>query len=669
MSKTDLDAERAAIARNNPTYTYGIDEAKNNARTRTNSATGDVQYMDPQTGNWMSKEQFEKLLAAEETPIWNSEGGYYYFRKNDGTFEILNPYTNVRQTPEEYGKYLSDRLAETTPTTTTPTTTTPTTTTPTEYTPSYVTPTQTELSDLYNSLVSSLSSRTGGADAVADAWTRFTQTADFGTLTQSGDVSLLAKAKNGEVLTETEIARVQYLRSQMSDTARIAFDEAMGETPINIMSLSDFQNHVTASRDSIKNLSDADIKSSNLGPEKEIIVHQSKAEANMDDFLQFEEFKSASKADQDVIMDEIRYFIGEPTTTSNLLDKFNTIKSTWTAKATLAWNKIVEALKSAKELISQMPASWIDANADYNMAELILGNSKYSDILVVTGTKGPTKASLAKAFEKATNDGTIISGANDWQAAVHKFKKMDGWVVRSPEGEFSFIRKNDIVFSADEAMNVAATPAKMFFWEKPVNVPTEFKVPDNASGSKVVAINKADPYAADEAVWKGLTESGGLDFDMSKEFVKIDLLTEDGILWSTVREADKSGSFQIGRTVEIVEKDAVRVGELSGIDLQNLDAATFRSLLEDPDVISNIRAIPDEELQYLTKYLDDTRVAMVDDIRKTPEVRPAVETVPTETPSIRVPEEAPSPGAVTPEGLASEYQELKKQLLQKQLRG
>ena len=655
VSKTDLDAERAAIARNNPTYTYGIDEAKNNARTRTNSATGDVQYMDPQTGNWMSKEQFEKLLAAEETPIWNSEGGYYYFRKNDGTFEILNPYTNVRQTPEEYGKYLSDRLAETTPTTTTPTTTTPT-----EYTPSYVTPTQTELSDLYNSLVSSLSSRTGGADAVADAWTRFTQTADFGTLTQSGDVSLLAKAKNGEVLTETEIARVQYLRSQMSDTARIAFDEAMGETPINIMSLSDFQNHVTASRDSIKNLSDADIKSSNLGPEKEIIVHQSKAEANMDDFLQFEEFKSASKADQDVIMDEIRYFIGEPTTTSNLLDKFNTIKSTWTAKATLAWNKIVEALKSAKELISQMPVSWIDDNADFNMAELILGNSKYSDILVVTGTKGPTKASLVKAFEKATQEGTVIAGANDWQAAVHKFKKMDGWVVRSPEGEFSFIRKNDIVFSADEAMNVAATPAKMFFWEKPVNVPTEFKVPDNASGSKVVAINKADPYAADEAVWKGLTESGGLDFDMSKEFVKIDLLTEDGILWSTVREADKSGSFQIGRTVEIVEKDAVRVGELSGIDLQNLDAATFRSLLEDPDVISNIRAIPDEELQYLTKYLDDTRVAMVDDIRKTPEVRPAVETVPTETPSIRVPEEAPSPGAVTPEGLASEYQEAQK---------
>lgn len=106
------------------------------------------------------------------------------------------------------------------------------------------------------------------------------------------------------------------------------------------MSLSDFQNHVTASRDSIKNLSDADIKSSNLGPEKEIIVHQKQSqEANMDDFLQFEEFKSASKADQDVIMDEIRYFIGEPTTTSNLLDKFNTIKSTWTAKATLAWSR------------------------------------------------------------------------------------------------------------------------------------------------------------------------------------------------------------------------------------------------------------------------------------------------------------------------------------------
>ena len=76
----------------------------------------------------------------------------------------------------------------------------------------------------------------------------------------------------------------------MSDTARIAFDEAMGTTPTNIMSLSEFQNQVTASRDSIKNLSDADIKSSNLGPEKEIIVHQGKAEANLDDFLQFEEF-------------------------------------------------------------------------------------------------------------------------------------------------------------------------------------------------------------------------------------------------------------------------------------------------------------------------------------------------------------------------------------------
>ena len=209
--------------------------------------------MDPQTGNWLSKEQFEKLLAADEAPIWNSEGGYYYYRLDDGTFEILNPYTNVRQTPEEYGKYLSDRLAATTPTTT------PAITTPAEYTPAYVAPTQSELSNLYNSMISSLASKEGGAEGVADAWTRFTQTADFGALTQSGDVSLLAKAKNGEVLTETEITRIQYLRSQMSDTARIAFDEAMGTTPTNIMSLSEFQNQVTASRDSIKNLSDADI--------------------------------------------------------------------------------------------------------------------------------------------------------------------------------------------------------------------------------------------------------------------------------------------------------------------------------------------------------------------------------------------------------------------------
>jgi hypothetical protein len=662
VSKADLDAERAAIARNNPTYTYGIDETKNNARTRTNSVTQEVQYMDPQTGNWLSKEQFDKLMEAEEAPIWNSEGGYYYFRNKDGTFEILNPYTNVRQTPEEYGKYLSDRLAATTPTTTTPTITTPTTTTPTEYVPSYVAPTQSELSTLYNDMIASLAAREGGVEGVADAWTRFTQTADFGQFAQSGDVSLLAKAKNGEILTETEIARIQYLRSQMSDAARIAFDEAVGDAPINMMPLSEFQNHVTASKDSIKNLSDADIKSSNLGPEKEIIVHQAKAEANMDDFLQFNEFKEASKADQDVIMDEIRYFIGEPTTTPNLLEKFNAIKATWTAKATLAWNKIVESLKSAKELISQMPASWLDENADFSMAELILGNSKYSDILVVTGTKGPTKASLAKAFEKALQDGHAITGANGWQAAPHKFKKMDGWAVRSPEGEFQFIRKNDIVFSADEAMNVASTPVKMFFWEKPVNVPTDFRVPENASGSKIVAISKADPYAADEAVWKGLTESGGLDFDMTKDFVKIDLLTEDGILWSTVREADKSNAFQIGRTVEVVEKDAVRIGEMSGIDLQRLDADTFKALVDDPNVQALIRGIPDEDLQYLTKYLDETRAKMVDDVRKSPEITPEV--VPTETPSIKVPEETPStrtpetaPDAITPESLASEYQE------------
>ncbi len=654
VSKAELDAERAAIARNNPTYTYGVDETKNNARTRTNSATGDTQYMDPQTGNWLSKDQFEKLMASEETPLWNSDGGYYYFRKDDGTFEILNPYTNVRQTPEEYGKYLSDRLASTAP----PTTTTPTITTPTEYTPSYVAPTQSDLSNLYNEMITSLASREGGANAVTDAWSRFTQTPDFGKFAESGDANLLARAKNGEVLTETEIARVQYLRSQMSDTSRSIFDEAMGASPINIMPLSEFQNQITASRDVIKNLSDADIKSSNLGPEKEIIVHQSKAEANMDDFLQFEEFKSAPKADQDVILDEIRYFIGEPTTIPNLLERFNMIKSTWTAKATMAWNKIVEALKSAKELIYKMPASWLDANEDYSMAELILGNSKYSDVLVVTGTKGPTKASLAKSFEKSATEGTTIAGPNGWQAAAHNFKKSEGWVVKSPEGDFQFIRRNEMVPSADKAMDVAATPAKMFYWEKPSNVPTQFKVPENANGSRIVAVNRADPYSVDESVWKGLTESGGLTSDMSKEFVKIDLLTDDGILWSTVREADKAGPFQIGRTVEIVEKDAVRVNGLSGIDLQRMNAREFASLVGDSDIQAVIRAIPEEDIQYLTKYLDETRVKMIEDVRTS--APRTVEAAPPETPTIRTPETAPGPGTVTPEELASEYQKAQK---------
>ena len=667
VSKEELDAERAAIARNNPTYTYGIDESKNNARTRTNSATGDVQYMDPQTGNWMSKEQFEKLLAAEETPIWNSEGGFYFFRKDDGTFEILNPYTNARQTPEEYGKYLADRLAATTPTTpATPTITTPAkyytpspaTYAPTEYypspaaayTPSNIAPTQSELSKLYDDMIAAAASKEEGAEAVADAWTRFTKTEDFGKFVESGDASLLAKAKNGDVLTESEIDRVQYLRSQMSDAAGSTFDEAMGTVPINIMPLSEFQNHITAARDSVKNLSNADIKASNLGPEKELIVHQTKAEANMDDFFQFEEFKGAS----DVILDEMRYYLGEPTTTPGLLGKFSAVKATWTAKATMAWDKIVEALKSAKNLISQMPASWLDANKDYSMAELILGNSKYSDILLVTGTKGPTKASMAKAFEKAANEGTTITGSNGWQAATHNFKKSEGWVVKSPEGDFQFIRRNEMVPSADEAMNVAATPAKMFYWEKPSNVPTEFKVPENANGSRIVAVNRADPYSVDESIWKGLTESGGLTSDMSKEFVKIDLLTDDGILWSTVREADKAGPFQIGRTVEIVEKDAVRINGLSGIDLQRMNAREFASLVGDSDIQAAIRAIPGEDIQHLTKYLDETRVKMIEDARtSTPRI---VEAVPPETPTIRTPETTPGPEAVTPEELASEYQ-------------
>ncbi|MDD3984026.1 MAG: hypothetical protein PHU54_08835, partial [Candidatus Omnitrophica bacterium] len=666
VSKEELDAERAVIADNTPNYDYNYDDTED-TYVRTNPTTGNTDYMDTDTGNWLPGDQYTEIKGSGETPIWDSEGGFYFFRKDDGTFEILNPYTNARQTPEEYGKYLADRLAATTPTTpATPTITTPAeyytpspaTYAPTEYypspaaayTPSNIAPTQSELSKLYDDMIAAAASKEEGAEAVADAWTRFTKTEDFGKFVESGDASLLAKAKNGDVLTESEIDRVQYLRSQMSDAAGSTFDEAMGTVPINIMPLSEFQNQITAARDSVKNLSNADIKASNLGPEKELIVHQTKAEANMDDFFQFEEFKGAS----DVILDEMRYYLGEPTTTPGLLGKFSAVKATWTAKATMAWDKIVEALKSAKNLISQMPASWLDANEDYSMAELILGNSKYSDILLVTGTKGPTKASMAKAFEKAANEGTTITGSNGWQAATHNFKKSEGWVVKSPEGDFQFIRRNEMVPSADEAMNVAATPAKMFYWEKPSNVPTEFKVPENANGSRIVAVNRADPYSVDESIWKGLTESGGLTSDMSKEFVKIDLLTDDGILWSTVREADKAGPFQIGRTVEIVEKDAVRINGLSGIDLQRMNAREFASLVGDSDIQAAIRAIPGEDIQHLTKYLDETRVKMIEDARtSTPRI---VEAVPPETPTIRTPETTPGPEAVTPEELASEYQ-------------
>jgi len=666
VSKEELDAERAVIADNTPNYDYNYDDTED-TYVRTNPTTGNTDYMDTDTGNWLPGDQYTEIKGSGETPIWDSEGGFYFFRKDDGTFEILNPYTNARQTPEEYGKYLADRLAATTPTTpATPTITTPAeyytpspaTYAPTEYypspaaayTPSNIAPTQSELSKLYDDMIAAAASKEEGAEAVADAWTRFTKTEDFGKFVESGDASLLAKAKNGDVLTESEIDRVQYLRSQMSDAAGSTFDEAMGTVPINTMPLSEFQNQITAARDSVKNLSNADIKASNLGPEKELIVHQTKAEANMDDFFQFEEFKGAS----DVILDEMRYYLGEPTTTPGLLGKFSAVKATWTAKATMAWDKIVEALKSAKNLISQMPASWLDANEDYSMAELILGNSKYSDILLVTGTKGPTKASMAKAFEKAANEGTTITGSNGWQAATHNFKKSGGWVVKSPEGDFQFIRRNEMVPSADEAMNVAATPAKMFYWEKPSNVPTEFKVPENANGSRIVAVNRADPYSVDESIWKGLTESGGLTSDMSKEFVKIDLLTDDGILWSTVREADKAGPFQIGRTVEIVEKDAVRINGLSGIDLQRMNAREFASLVGDSDIQAAIRAIPGEDIQHLTKYLDETRVKMIEDARtSTPRI---VEAVPPETPTIRTPETTPGPEAVTPEELASEYQ-------------
>jgi len=85
-----------------------------------------------------------------------------------------------------------------------------------------------------------------------------------------------------------------------------------------------------------------------------------------------------------------------------------------------------------------------------------------------------------------------------------------------------------------------------------------------------------------------------------------------------------------------------------------MNAREFASLVGDSDIQAAIRAIPGEDIQHLTKYLDETRVKMIEDARtSTPRI---VEAVPPETPTIRTPETTPGPEAVTPEELASEYQ-------------
>jgi hypothetical protein len=640
VTKAQLDAERAAIALNNPTFTYGVDSSMNNARIRTNDATKAVQYMDPQTGNWLEKDVYVKLIGSAETPIWNPEG-YYYFKNSDGTFSILNPYTNVRQTPDEYAAYLAARN--------TPTPTQVSTyQTPSDYS-SYVP----NLQYAYDNSVAQVATRTGGAEQTLSAWDQFVQTSDFDRIIKSeSDTQILVKAKNGESLTEAEISRAQFLRSQMSPEGQAAFDAATGgETSANLMPMNDFENMVTGNRDAISQMSDSEIKLSGLPPEKEIIVHQTKAEENIGKLLAMDEYTTIPDESKNIIQAELGYYAGEPSTISNLLNKFNSLKGSWTLQATQTWDKIVEALKSAKSLISEMPTWWTSQNSDYGLAELVLGNNKYSDILIST-PKSPTSSTMETAFAKSFNSGVFTAGSDGALAVEYTYKKLPGWIVKSPEGSISFIRKSDLITTADEAINFAVKPIDMYFWEKPTNVQTQFQIPADADGSKVISITKADPYAASEAEWSGLTSSGGLTSDMTQEFVKIDLMTPSGLVWSTVREASKSGAFQLGKTVNVIERDAIRVVGLAGTDIQALGADEFRTFIESN--ANEIRNLSGDDLPYLTKYLDESRSNMIDNLRSSPEESIQTEIIP--EPAVQeIPQTISE--TISPTTLASEYSE------------
>ena len=193
---------------------------------------------------------------------------------------------------------------------------------------------------------------------------------------------------------------------------------------------------------------------------------------------------------------------------------------------------------------------------------------------------------------------------------------MDGWVVRSPDGkDISFVAKNEFITTADEAISSTRAPLDMYFWEIPTNVPNEFRIPSGADGSIVEAVTKVDPFSFPEATWKGLTDAGGLSKDMTKEFVKIDLRTPDGQVWSTIREADKSKAFTVGKRVDLFEQDAIRINGLAGTDIQKLSANDYRKFISDN--AAEIRNLPEEDLPYLTKYLDETRSNLMDEVRAT----------------------------------------------------
>jgi hypothetical protein len=621
VSKADLDAERAAITAANPSYVYGVDSALGNARTRT---LGDkVEYLDLDTGIWLNKDAYTTLKGTTDTAIWSAEGGYYYFKKADGSFEILNPYTNVRQTTEEYAQYIASKNAAAAAATSTPTQLS-TYSYPSEYASAY-TP---SLAASYDASTAAVAAREGGAEATKDAWTAFTQTPDFEKLiTSETDLQILAKAKNGQSLTQKEISRAQYLRSQMSEEGKIAFDAATGgETQANLLYQTDFENLMNANRDYIADMSDADIISSGLSPEKEIVVHQIKAEENISKFFATDEFTKATPEAQEIMRAELGYYAGEPSPVSNLLNKFNEIKKGWSFKATEYWNKSVEAIQSSKSLLNEMPDWWKAENANFGMPELALGSNKYSDILVTT-KKAPTQLDMEKVYLQNLDEGVVIGGNDGWTATSFTWKNEEGWVTKSPDDIYSFIRKNDLINTADDAMLSSSQPLDIYFWEKPSNVPNNLKIPDDADGSQIVGVTRVDPFSFPDVEWKGITESGGLSSDKTLEYVAIDLVSPSGVKWTTIREANKVKSFTIGKTIDVVEQDAIRIAGKTGKELQAMRAADYRAFIAQN--ANEIRNLDNLDLPYLSKYLDETRSNLMDDIRVTPVEQIAEEVVST----------------------------------------
>jgi hypothetical protein len=631
VTKSELDAERAAIAANNPTFTMGVDGT---ARIRTNDVTKTVQYLDEMTGNWVTKDVYTALMGSADTPIWNAEGGYYYFKKADGTFEIQNPWTNARQTPDEYGKYLSDRTAAATPVTPTQVQTYQQ---PSSY-DSYVPDLQTN----YAATVAPIEARATTVEEAADAWTAFTKTPDFDRIIKSDkDTQILVKAKDGKSLSAEEIDRALYLRSRMSTEGQAAFDAATGgENSANLMPMTDFENMITGNRAQIGTMTDSEIKASGLPPEKEILVHQTKAEENLGKFIMSDEYQGASAETKKIINAELGYYSGQPSSISNLLNKFNEVKKDWTIPTSESWEKTIEALRSSKNLITDMPPWWKAEHVDFTVTDMVLGNNKYADIIVGEKAKGPTAYAMEKAYQNANESGLVTAGEDGYQATRYTYKNLDGWVVRSPDGkDISFVAKNEYVTSAEDAIGTYRTPMDMYFWEKPTNVPDNLKIPDYADGSTIISVTKVDPFSFPEATWKGLTDAGGLSKDMGKEFVEIKLRTPDGQVWSTIREADKSRAFTVGKKVDLFEQDAIRINGLSGTDIQALSAADYRAFIAAN--ADEIRNLPAEDLPYLTKYIDETRANLIDDLRAS-EVKST---------TARVPEAAPTKVEAVPTGI------------------